>query len=155
MRYALFVAVVVLCAAALAQQAPPSERTPDDLSGMYTFLQAGEFVQLSVQDGRLSGFVSRFEDGEKTMFIDHFFSDTTLSGLDLSFKTKIVHGVWFEFKGRVERGPAKTRAEEGYYGVRGTLVRYTEDAAKKATAQTRDVTFKSFPEEVEGEPAPK
>lgn len=150
MRYTL---IFALCVAAFAQQAAPSQKTPDDLSGMYTFVQDGEFVQLSVQDGRLSGFVSRFEDGEKSLFVDHFFSETTLNGLDLSFKTKTVHGVWFEFKGRVERGPGKTRAEEGYYVVRGTLVRYTEDANKKATAQTREITFKSFPEEVEGEPS--
>jgi hypothetical protein len=145
--------ILALCAAAFAQQGTPSQRTPDDLSGMYTFLQDGEFVQLSVQDGRLSGFISRFEDGEKSLFVDHFFSETSLNGLDLSFKTKTVHGVWFEFRGRVERGPGKTRAEEGYYVVRGTLVRYTEDANKKATAQTREITFKSFPEEVEGEPS--
>ena len=152
MRYAL---IFFLSAAAMFAQAPPSSKTPDDLSGMYTFLQEGEFVQLSVQDGRLSGFVSRYEDGEKSLFVDQFFSDATLNGMDLGFKTKIVHGVWFEFKGRIERGPGKTRSEEAYYVVRGTLVRYSEDAAKKATAQSREVSFKSFPGEVEGEPAPR
>ena len=154
MRYVL---ILVICAlAAFAQQAPPSQKTPDDLSGMYTFLQDGEFVQFSVQDGRLTGFISRFDDdGEKSLFVDHFFSEATLNGLDLGFKTKTVHGVWFEFKGRVERGPGKTRAEEAYYAVRGTLTRYTEDAAKKATGQTREATFKSFPEEAEGERPPR
>ena len=153
MRYAL---ILCLCAAAVFAQAPPPQKTPDDLSGMYTFLQDGEFVQISVQDGRLSGFISRYEDGEKSLFVDHFFSEATLNGMDLSFKTKTVHGVWFEFKGRVERGPGKTRAEEGYYVLRGTLTRFAEDAAKKASAQTREASFKSFPEEVEGgAPAPK
>ncbi|HVP44003.1 MAG TPA: hypothetical protein VMS96_11260 [Terriglobales bacterium] len=153
MRYAL---VLCLAAAAMfAQQAPPSQQAPADLTGMYTFLQDGEFVQLSVQDGRLSGFISRYEDGEKSLFVDQFFSETTLNGMELSFKTKIVHGVWFEFKGGVERGPGKTRAEEAYYVVRGTLVRYTEDANKKATAQTREASFKSFPQEAEGEPPPR
>jgi hypothetical protein len=118
---------------------------------MYTFLQDGEFVQLSVQDGRLTGFISRYEDGEKSLFVDQFFSEASLKASELSFKTKIVHGVWFEFKGQVERGPGKTRSQEAYYVVRGTLVRYTEDAAKKATAITREASFKSFPEEVEGE----
>ena len=152
MRYAL---ILFLSAAAMLAQAPPSSKTPDDLSGMYSFLQDGEFLQLSVQDGRLTGFISRYEDGEKSLFVDHFFREGTLNGMELSFKTKTVHGVWFEFKGRVERGPGKTRAEEGYYVVRGTLTRYTEDAVKKATAQTREVSFKSFPEEVEGEPPAK
>ncbi len=152
MRYALIV-IIACTLAAFAQQAPPSDKTPDDLSGMYTFLHEGEFVQLSVQDGRLSGFVSRYEDGDKSFFVDQFFSEATLKGLDLSFKTKIVHGVWFEFQGRIERGPGTVRSDEGYYVVRGNLLRYTEDAAKKATAQTREVSFKSFPEEVEGDQA--
>lgn len=153
MRYVL---MLLLCAAAaLAQQSSPPARTPDDVSGMYTFLQDGEFVQISVEDGRLSGFISRYADGEKTNFLDHFFTDTTLQGSDLGFKTKTVHGVWFEFKGRLERGAGKTRAEEAYYVVRGTLTQYTEDANKKATAQTREVAFKSFPEEAEGERPPR
>ena len=149
MRYVL---ITILLAITVAGQQPPSSpKTPGDVSGMYTFLQDGEFVQLSVQDGRLSGFISRYEDGDKSQFVDQFFSKASLNGTDLSFKTKIVHGVWFEFKGRVERGPGKVRSDEGYYVVRGDLVRYTEDAARKATAQTREVSFKSFPEEVEGD----
>jgi len=153
MRYAL---ILVLCVgAAFAQQPSPSQKTPDDLSGMYTFLQDGEFVQLSVQDGRLSGFISRYADADKSLFLDHFFTDTTLNGADLSFKTRTVHGVWFEFKGRVERGAGKTRAEEAYYVVRGALTQYTEDATKKTSAQSREVTFKSFPQEAESEPPPK
>ncbi len=150
MRYALI--LFFACTVAWGQQAPPSQKTPDDLSGMYTFLQDGEFVQLSVQEGRLTGFISRYEDGEKSLFVDHFFSEAAVHGMDLNFKTKVVHGVWFEFQGRIERGPGKTRSQEGYYVVRGNLLRYSEDAAKKATAQTREVSFKSFPEEVEGEP---
>ncbi len=151
MRYALVFCLCVFNLTALAQQPGTSQKTPDDLSGMYTFLQDGEFVQLSVQDGRLTGFISRYEDGEKSLFVDHFFSEASVKGLDLSFKTKTVHGTWFEFSGHVDRGPAKTRSEEAYYVVRGTLTRYSEDASKKATAQTREVSFKSFPEEVEGE----
>lgn len=150
MRYALV--LIVFCSlSASAQQAASPQKTPDDLSGMYTFLQDGEFVQLSVQEGRLTGFISRYEDGEKSLFVDHFFSEASVHGMDLNFRTKVVHGVWFEFQGRIERGPGKTRREEGYYVVRGNLLRYTEDAAKKATAQAREVSFKSFPEEVQGE----
>lgn len=150
------VLILLLCAsAACAQQGPPADKTPEDLTGMYTFLQDGEFVQLSVQEGRLSGFISRYADSDKSLFLDHFFTDTTLDGAALGFKTKTVHGVWFEFKGRVGRGEGKTRADEAYYVVRGTLTQYTEDAAKKSTAQSREVSFKSFPQEAERGPLPK
>jgi len=146
--------LLILSAIALAQQPAPPQKTPDDISGMYSFLHDGEFVQLSVQDGRLTGFVSRYADGDKGLFLDHFFKEATVNGLALWFETKIVHGVRFEFKGRVERGSGKTRSEEGYYVLRGTLTQYTEDAAKKATAKTREVDFESFPGEVEGRRTP-
>lgn len=150
------VVILLLCAAAaFAQQSSQAQKTPEDFSGMYTFLQDGEFVQFSVQEGRLSGFISRYADSEKSLFLDHFFTDTTLDGAALGFKTRTVHGVWFEFKGRVEHGTGKTRAEEAYYVVRGTLTQYTEDVARKTTAQSREVTFKSFPQEAESGPPPK
>ena len=48
---------------------------------MFTFLKEGEFVQLTVEDGQLSGFVSRFgdTDSDKGEFIDQFFDKATLA----------------------------------------------------------------------------
>jgi hypothetical protein len=58
-----------------------------------------------------------------------------------------VHGVWYEFRGTVERGQARTQAEEGYWLLKGTLLRHQTDTARKDTASSRDVTFKSFPQD--------
>lgn len=156
--------VLLLAALATAQQAPASKAAPaksyeDDVSGMYTFLEEGEFVQINVTPAEaakekgprgnvVTGFVSRFGDTEsdKGAFLDQFFSKGTLYGSELTFTTKPVHGVWFEFKGKLERGAAKTRAQEGYYVIRGTLKRFTTDANKKTTSQSREATFKSFPD---------
>ena len=145
MRTFLIILALSLCAVA---QQPASAQLPEDVSGMYTFLHDGEFVQISVQEGRLTGFISRYADGEKGIFLDHFFTDAKIDGNKLSFKTKTVHGVWFEFKGALQRGPGKTRAEEAYYVVNGTLTQYTEDSNKKASAVTREVEFRSFPEDL-------
>src|SRR5260221_7976841 len=96
-----------------AQSTPPSvppAKTADDYSGMYSFLQDGEFVQLSVEDGtRVSGFISRFGDSESDhgQFLDHFFKPSKLEGRQLNFTTQTVHGIWYEFKGSIERGPGK------------------------------------------------
>ncbi len=193
---------VLLAAVAIAQQAPakkaaqPVKSYEDDISGMYTFLQEGEFVQLNVESpGRqfvkvpmprdpsgmkvesvpdggqtnvntvytpptpeklpvgakplaVTGFVSRFGDleSDKGAFLDHFITKGTLYGNEISFTTKPLHGVWFEFKGKLERGTTKTRAEEGYYVIRGTLKRFATDANKKTTSQSREAIFKSFPD---------
>lgn len=179
-----------------APQAAPAG--PPDPSGMYTFLQEGEFVQISIEppgrqfvnvsgpfkdirtqsrvmsvpDGtqnsvttaheppklepvegkfpkprRVTGFVSRFGDleSDKGAFLDHFFTKGQLYGSELTFVTKPVHGVTYEFKGKLERGPALTRAEEGYYVLRGTL-RRIESTPDKKTSHTRQVVLKSFPD---------
>ncbi|HEV2963626.1 MAG TPA: hypothetical protein VG649_17505, partial [Candidatus Angelobacter sp.] len=56
--------------------------------------------------------------------------------------TKAVHGVWFEFKGRFDRGAAKTKKEDGYYLLRGTLKEFTSGADKNTTSRSRQVEFK-------------
>ena len=79
---------------------------------MFTFLKEGEFVQLTVEDGKLSGFVSRFgdTDSDKGEFIDQFFDKASLEGDHLYFKTKTVHAVWYELDGTLTRSPANRKA---------------------------------------------
>src|SRR5271169_486317 len=100
-RILLAVAVCLAWISSSAQAPPPqtvthqdqpttvhSTAVSPDLSGMFTFLREGEFVQLTVEDGQLSGFVSRFGDTEsdKGQFIDQFFDKATLAGDHLYFK---------------------------------------------------------------------
>jgi hypothetical protein len=148
------VAIVSLLAASLfaplAFGQSGSAIAQDDYSGMYTFLREGEFVQITVEDaGHVTGFVSRYGDSKSDQgaFLDHFFKQAKLDGHDLSFTTETVHGAWFEFKGRLDRGPAKTREQEGYYVLKGTLTANVTDAAKNVSAKAREVEFKLFPED--------
>jgi hypothetical protein len=135
-----------------AAAAKPSSPV-DDYSGMYSFLQEGEFVQLDFQDDRVLGFISRYGtlDSDRGAFLDHFIKSGSVKGKDVAFTTAAVHGMWFDFKGRVERGEGKTRAAEAYYVVRGTLTEYTTDASKKTSARSREVTLKSFPQDADEE----
>jgi len=131
------------------QKAAPA----DDFSGMYSFLQEGEFVQINVEEGnRLTGFISRYSDSEKASFVDQFFEKAELHDHDIRFTTRKVHGVWFEFKGSISRGPGKTRDQEAYYAIKGVLTQYTADANQAVSAKEREVTFRSFPQDSEDEP---
>ncbi|MBZ5651151.1 MAG: hypothetical protein LAO18_11770 [Acidobacteriia bacterium] len=136
---------------------PPAQKPADDYSGMYSFLQDGEFVQLTVEDkGRVTGFISRYGDleSDRGEFLDLFFKSGKLEGKDLSFTTQTVHGVWYDFKGTVERGPGKNPGDEAYYLLKGTLIQNTTDADKKTAAKSRDVALKSFPQDLDA-PAQK
>ncbi len=135
----------------LGAQNPPTPAKPaEDYSGMYSFQREGEFVQLTVEDaGNVTGFVSRFgdTDSDRGAFLDQFFKHGKLEGTKLNFTTDTVHGVWYEFKGTIERGDGKTLANEGYYIMKGTLTEYRTDADKKVTSTSREVQLKSFPRE--------
>jgi len=150
---ALAVAMLLAGTLALGQCQPQKTAAPaDDYSGMYSFLEEGEFVQISLEEGnRLTGFVSRYSDSEKATFVDHFFEKAELHDHDIRFSTRKVHGTWFEFKGAVSRGPGATRNAEAYYVIKGTLTQYTADAKQAVAAKEREVTFRSFPQDSEDE----
>jgi hypothetical protein len=116
----------------------------EDISGMYTFLKEGEFVQINIDANGVSGYISRQGDleSDRGAFLDQFFSQASVHGHDVAFTTKPVHGVWFEFKGRFDRGAAKTKKEDGYYVVRGTLKELTTGADKNTSSRSRPVEFK-------------
>jgi hypothetical protein len=122
----------------------------DDISGTYSFLREGEFVQLTVEDDKLSGYLSRYgdSDSDKGQFIDQFFDKTTLDGVRLSFNTKTVHGVWYDFTGVIATQAGKKPGEEGYRVIRGKLIEHSTDENGKEKAMQREAEFKSFPAEV-------
>jgi hypothetical protein len=116
----------------------------EDISGMYSFLNEGEFVQINLDKSGASGYISRMGDleSDRGTFLDQFFSKASVQGHDVSFTTREIHGVWFEFKGRFDRGPAKTKSNDGYYVLRGTLKEFTTDVNKNTTSRSREVEFK-------------
>lgn len=157
--FSFMLAVAFIAASASAQDpnpAPPKSADPSaeaapstsGFSGMYSFLKEGEFVQITVEDaGRVTGFISRYGDGDtgKGAFQDQFFKTGQLEGTRLVFTTQTVKGVWFDFKGAIERGDGKNPGDENYYLIKGTLVQSSTDANKKVSSKSQDVEFKMFP----------
>lgn len=158
-----------MCTAARlnAQDAKSSGQKPEDksqpsadkkdgpaYSGTYTFLKDGEFLQVTVEGGRVTGFVSRYGDGEsdKGAFLDQFLKTGKLDGNKLAFTTEVVHGVSFDFQGSIERGEGKNPGDEAYFVMKGNLTENISDANKKVTSRSRPVVFKMFPQDAK--PAP-
>ncbi len=152
----LCIILAFFCVAGLAvAQAPTDAKTAEpssnDISGMYSFLREGEYLQITVEDqGKVTGVLSRFGDldSDRGAFLDQFLDQGTLKDGKLQFSTRPLHGVRFEFKGKVERGNGKVPGEEAYYVLRGTLTQYVTDATKKTAAKAREVEFKSFPSDL-------
>lgn len=146
--FSAFVFAIVMGSVAVVFAQASAPAVSSDLSGMFTFLREGEFVQLTVEDGQLSGFVSRFgdSDSDKGEFIDQFFDKASIQGERLTFKTKTVHAVWYEFDGTLSTVPGKQKGDEGYRVLRGKLTMHTADAKEADRASERTVEFKSFPD---------
>lgn len=146
LQLAVFLVALLTFATA---QAPRSSNP--NYSGMYAFLREGEFVQITVEGkGRVTGFVSRFgdSDSDRGTFLDHFFKSGNINENQLTFTTELVHGISFEFQGTIERGPGKTAGDEGYYILKGKLIETTSDEANKTASHSREVEFKSFPQDL-------
>jgi hypothetical protein len=144
--------ILALSTSLLAQTT--STPSSENYSGMYTFLQEGEFVQVSVEDaGRVTGFVSRYEnpDADHKSFVDQFFKQGKLDGIKLTFITDTINGVRFEFTGTVDRGEGKTPADEAYHVIKGTLTDFhtAADKDKRVVSSSRSVIFKSFPQDAQ------
>jgi hypothetical protein len=152
-------AAVLLCLAAVCsaqklkkdQSPPPTPATAnaaaEDISGMYSFLKEGEFVQINLEPSGMTGYISREGDMESDQgqFLDYFFNKASIQGHNVSFATKPVHGVSFEFKGHFDHGLlAKSKAEDGYFILRGTLTEIRSDAANKTTSRSHEVEFRSL-----------
>ena len=147
-RHALLLTYFVLFVwmPAVAQLKPESAK----YSGMYSFLQEGEFVQITVEDqGHVIGFVSRYADPQgEGGFVNHFFKSGNIDGSRLAFTTETVNGVSFDFRGAIERGDGPNRGDEGYYVIKGSLTENTGDKTKKTSSTSSEVALRSFPQDV-------
>jgi len=117
---------------------------------MYSFIHEGEFVQIEVSEaGKVTGAVSCYknEDQNKAEFIDELFEQAKLDGATLSFRTKPVNGLWFEFSGTVERGSGKAPSDENYWKIKGKVTVRRTGENGQISEKTHGVTLKSFPQE--------
>jgi|SRR5450755_569927 hypothetical protein len=153
----LLIVLLMLASLMLAQtvpNTPGAQPAAPDYSGMYAFLQEGEFVQLTVEDnGSVTGFVSRYSDagGNHKTFVDHFFKQGRLDGTKLTFTTEIAENTSYEFKGTIERGEGKKPGDEAYYLLKGTLTQYKIESDKKTTPKAQPVELKSFPQDADAD----
>jgi hypothetical protein len=129
----------------------------EDISGMYSFVKEGEFLQISLEKTGVTGYISRLgdSDSDNGVFLDQFFATADVQGHDVSFTTRPLHSVWYEFKGRFNRGPGKTKGDDGYYILRGTLKELTTNNANKTvSARSREVEFRLLAQPEDSDEAP-
>lgn len=110
---------------------------PDEASGEYELDERGSVVQITIEQSRLTGYVTKMEQGTAlTLFFDH----TTIDGNRVTFTTKTVHGLRYAFAGTIVRGDAETASEAGFYRLAGEWTAYHD-----GVRETERVRLKSTP----------
>lgn len=123
---------------------------PGDVSGPYEFDHENESIEIDIDRNKLSGYISRLGDSEtdSNTPLTYFFDHTSVDGKQISFQTRVVHGVWYSFQGTIVRGPGQGRQEEGYYILRGVLLVHHpqngRDKSANETIERRVVNYKSM-----------
>lgn len=128
-----------------AEEGPPVVPHPaEDISGMYSFLKEGEFLQINLEKDAVTGYISRMgeSDSDHGVFLDQFFATADIQDHAVSFTTRPLHGMWYEFQGKFERGPGKAKTDDGYYVLRGTLKELSGSGNKSVNQRSREVEFK-------------
>ena len=125
---------------------------PDDVWGAYQFDHSDNSIELDLDRNKLTGYITQLGDAEtdSNTPLTFFFDQSTIDGGEISFQTRVVHGVWYSFRGTIVRGDGKTRADEGYYVLRGVLAVHHPESGRDKSAdemiEKRQVRFKSMPQ---------
>ncbi len=125
---------------------------PSDVWGSYEFDHTSESIELDLDRNRLNGFIARLGDAEtdNNTPLTFFFDQSAIDGDEISFQTRVLHGIWYSFRGTIVRGDGKTRADEGYYVLRGVLAAHHPESGRDKSAdetiERRQVHFKSMPQ---------
>jgi hypothetical protein len=118
---------------------------PPDASGEYLLDESGSVVEITVDSGKVSGYVTKMgdEQSDKDTPLTFFFDQCIVDGHQLRFTTHKVHGIWYSFEGSIVHGDPKTgKDENGYYRLEGTWTTHNDTR----TAQSSEkVSLKSTP----------
>lgn len=120
---------------------------PGDASGEYLLDESGSTVEVTIEAGKISGYVTKMGDerSDKDTPVTFFFDQATVQGNRVTFTTKKIHGIWYSFDGGIVRGDLKTtREENGYYLLRGAWT--THDDARNTQFKDQ-VSLKATPRE--------
>ena len=127
---------------------PGRSNLPDEASGSYALSpNIAEVIEIILNgqsdEVRLQGYLTRLGDGESDHGapLTYFFARTTVSPTQLTFITRQVHGIWWNFAGTIDRGSAQMSTQKGYYFLNGTLTEHFDSGQ----SQPRRVSLPLLP----------
>ncbi len=141
----VFVALAVGTLSAGQRRETPSTAATQDISGHYRLSNPKNYLSL-VQDGkRLHGSLTLAQPGEESIEQMEFgLVEGSREDGEVKFRTAVVHGRFYSFAGKLERGAGKSRRQDDFLRIVGVLVEHREGHPERA----REVVFRWVPSDL-------
>jgi len=136
-------AIVSLCA--WQSRESPSAAAIQDISGHYRLSNPKNYLSI-VQDGkRLHGSLTLAQPGDESIEQIAFgLGEGSREDGQVKFRTAVVHGRFYSFAGKLERGTGKSGREDDYLRIVGALVEHREGRPERA----REAVFRWVPSDL-------
>ena len=144
----LFLAVILL-PAAITVAGGQVESELEDITGRYSFLSADDLLAILDEDGDLAGYIDVYQtEGESDDIFSYTLAHGTRRGRKVEFKTITIHGLYYRFSGKVERGEARKPHQRDYFRLIGSLAIVRRNpATREEKAERRHVVLESLGDE--------
>ena len=119
------------------QATPGYSALPEQATGEYQLDDNGSVVQITIQDNRLTGYITKMQNSAALTL---FFLKTSIEGSRVAFTTTTVHNLHYAFEGEIVRGNAQMPEQNGFYEMVGELTEYRGNVRER-----RRVHLKSTP----------
>ncbi len=141
----VFVALAVCTFSAGQRRDSPPAATAQDISGHYRLNNPKNYLSL-VQDGkRLHGSLTLAQPGEESIEQMAFgLVEGSREDGEVKFRTAVVHGRFYSFAGKLERGTGKSRRQDDFLRIVGVLVEHREGHPERA----REAVFRWVPSDL-------
>ena len=118
----------------------------DDITGNYHFLSADDTLGLLDEDGKLKGYIEILQGEEES---DALLSYEIASGVrkkdHVEFKTSTIHGRYYRFSGKAERGSGSAQSDPDYLRLVGDLETVTvKGESGKESVDRKHLILKSL-----------
>ena len=118
-----------------------------DITGRYAFLGEEDLLAIIDEDGMLNGYIEVIQEDEEESsdFFSYTLAHGAREGTRVEFKTIKIHGLYYRFTGRVEKGKPRNPNHAGFLRLVGTVEIVRRDPATgKEMSELRDVVLKSM-----------
>jgi hypothetical protein len=135
-----------ILAVALGRPAAQAAENIDDITGKYHFLSADDTLGILEEEGNLKGYIEMVQGKEESDVVLTY--DITLGSRKkdhVEFKTNTIHGRYYRFSGKVERGSGRGSDDPDYLRLVGDLETVTvKGDTGQESVQSKHLTLKSL-----------